>query len=177
MPGTSPVTGSNFFQFHVVITARKRSLGQGNVFRGVCLSMGVGGVWLPSMHHRLHDQQFLPPGGSASRGGLHPGRGLLPGGVCIQRGVCVGRGQSASRRVSIWGGGRGWADPLKYMDTMGYGQQGGGTHLTGMHSCQQKFCQTRKHSSRMRTGHAVTRTSSDRVAMRPIVNRMTDTHL
>ena len=29
----------------------------------------------------------------------------------------------------------------------------------------------------MRTGHAVTRMSSDRVAMRPIMNRMTDTHM
>ena len=26
-----------------------------------------------------------------------------------------------------------WADPL---DTTGYGQQAGGTHLTGMHSCE-----------------------------------------
>ena len=32
---------------------------------------------------------------------------------------------------------------------------------------------TRKHSSRMRTDRAVTRMSSDRVAMRPIVDRMT----
>ena len=68
-----------------------------------------GWVWLPSMHHRLHDW-----GGSASRGrgsvfrggGLHPGEGglhqgeegLHPGGgglhpgegVCIRgRGVCI----------------------------------------------------------------------------------------
>ena len=33
---------------------------------------------------------------------------------------------------------------------------------------------TRKHSNRMRTDRAVTRMSSDRVAIRPIVNRMTD---
>ena len=32
----------------------------------------------------------------------------------------------------------------------------------------------RKHSSRMRSDRAVTRTSNDRVAMRPIVDRMTD---
>ena len=36
---------------------------------------------------------------------------------------------------------------------------------------------TRKHSSRMRTDHTITRMSSDRVAMRPIVNRMTDRHM
>ncbi len=33
-----------------LFTARKLSLGQGNVFIGVCLSTG------PSMHHRSHDQ-------------------------------------------------------------------------------------------------------------------------
>ena len=33
---------------------------------------------------------------------------------------------------------------------------------------------TGKHSSRMRTDRDVTRMSSDRLAMRPIVNRMTD---
>ena len=37
-----------------VFTGHKRSLGQGNVFTGVCLS--IGGGWLPSMHHRSHDQ-------------------------------------------------------------------------------------------------------------------------
>ena len=36
---------------------------------------------------------------------------------------------------------------------------------------------TRRHSSRMRTDHAVTRLSNDRVAMRSIVNKMTDTRL
>ena len=35
---------------------------------------------------------------------------------------------------------------------------------------------TRKHSSTMRTDCAVTRMSSDRVAMRPIVHRMTDAY-
>ena len=33
----------------VIITARKRSLGQGNVFTGVCLSTGLGGVCLLSV--------------------------------------------------------------------------------------------------------------------------------
>ena len=56
-----------------VVTARKRSSGQGNLFTGVCLSTegvgfpacitghmtsiwGGGGGWLPSMHHRSYDQ-------------------------------------------------------------------------------------------------------------------------
>ena len=57
-----------------VFTARKRSLGQGNVFTGICLSTGGG---LASQNQKLHDQ-----GASASsrgvciRRGLHPGRGL-----------------------------------------------------------------------------------------------------
>ena len=65
----------------------------------VILSTGGRGDWLPSMHHRSHDQGGLPPGGSAcrgsasrwsasggsasegsaSRGGLHLGEGLHPG--------------------------------------------------------------------------------------------------
>ena len=55
------------------ITARKRSLGQGNVFTPVYHSVHRGG-WLPSMHHRSHDrgEEGQPPRGSPFRG------------VCIQ---------------------------------------------------------------------------------------------
>ena len=74
-----------------IITARKRSLEQGNVFTPVCHSVHKGGGWLPSMHYRSHDQ-----------------------GVCIQ-----GVGQTLPH---TW-------------DTVGYGQQVGGTHPTGMLSC------------------------------------------
>ena len=74
------------------IIARKRRLGQGNIFTSVCytLSSGRGGDWLPIMHHRSHDHG-----------------GLLPGGL--------GRPPES--------------------DTMGYGQQAGSMHPTGMHSC------------------------------------------
>ena len=44
--------------FTGIVTARKRSLGQGNVFTGVCLSTGG---WLPSMRHRSHSQGVYPP--------------------------------------------------------------------------------------------------------------------
>ena len=67
-------------------------------------------------------------GGSTSRGiciqeksasgDLHLG-GLYPWG-------------SASSGVCLQGG---WADLPPRWDTMGYSQQGGGTHPTGMHSC------------------------------------------
>ena len=53
-------------QVRVVITARKRSLGQGNVFTPTCLS--TRGGWLPSMHHRTHDQGACLHGKYASRG-------------------------------------------------------------------------------------------------------------
>ena len=39
---------------------------------------------------------------------------------------------------------------------------------------QSNVKKTRKHSSRMGTDRAVTRMSSDRVGMRPTVDRMTD---
>ena len=56
-------------EYDSFFTARKRSLGQGNIFIGVGLSTGRRGGWLPSMHHRSHDQEGLPGGRSASSGG------------------------------------------------------------------------------------------------------------
>ena len=55
-------TNNNF------ITARKQSLGQGNVFTPVCLFTGG---WLPSIHHRSHCHGGLHSGG-LHRGGQHP---------------------------------------------------------------------------------------------------------
>ena len=52
-------------------TARKRSLGQGNHFRGV---HRVG--WLPSMHHRSNDHEGVCILGVCIRVGLHRGVGL-----------------------------------------------------------------------------------------------------
>ena len=63
------------------ITARKRSLGQGNVFTPLCHSVHRGDL-CPSIHHRSHDQGGLCPGGSLPRGSLSR------------------RGQSLSRGVS-----------------------------------------------------------------------------
>ena len=70
-----------------------------------CVCLSMRG-WLPSMHHRSHEH-----------GVLHPGMVLPPvEGVCIQVGLPPG----------------GWTDPPRYM---GYGQQVGSMHPTGMHSC------------------------------------------
>ena len=70
------------------------------------------------MHHRSYVW------GSASRGvgGLHPG-GLHP----------RWRGSASRERGSAFGG---WPDrPSDTWNTTVYGQQAGGTHPTGMHSC------------------------------------------
>ena len=58
----------------LLFTTHKQSLGQGNVFTGVCPQ--VGGDWYPSMHHRSHDQHLV---GSASRVVLPPGRSAWGG--------------------------------------------------------------------------------------------------
>ena len=107
-----------------VSTARKRSLGQGNVFTGVCLS--TGGL-CPSMHHRSLDQGVCP-GGSLSMGlcpvGSLPWGGLCPGGLClgvsVQGGLCPGR---VSVRETPW------------TETHPVWSQAGSMHPTGMHSC------------------------------------------
>ena len=60
-------------------------------------------------------------------------------GFCLWRnGVCIWGGDgwayapgSACKRF--------WADPLHTWDTTGYGQQAGGTHPPGMHTCSQCF--------------------------------------
>ena len=90
-----------------LISTPKRSLGQGNVFTHVCHSVhGEGGVWLPSMHHRSHDQYWgdevgFPAcitghmtRGSAYRGLLStegfPSRGSVSRGCASRgRGVCI----------------------------------------------------------------------------------------
>ena len=60
-----------------------------------------GGVWLPSIHHKLHDQGGLHPVGGLPPGGLPPGGlppgglypGVLPPGWFCFRGVCIHGGQ------------------------------------------------------------------------------------
>ena len=101
--------------FHFAIfTARKRSLGQGNVFRSVCqlffrqgsLCMMLLPGWLPGPMFPLGDLctwSYVPSRGSLSRG-LCPGsevsvrgslsRGLCPGSEVSVRGVSVQRGVS-----------------------------------------------------------------------------------
>ena len=116
-----------FSQLLVLITTRKRSLGQGNVFTPMCHSV-----------HRVRS----PSGGSESRRSASGGVVLYPGGSTSRGsesgGVCIRGGGSVSRGVYIQGGLHpGGLSRLPPSDTMRYSQQAGGTHPTGMHSCYQ----------------------------------------
>ena len=88
-----------------VITTRKRSLGQGNMFTGMCLSTGaVGGAWSRGVHG--------------------------PGGVgAWYRGVCMVPGGAWSRGEGVHGPGG------CMVETPPTATAEGGTHPTGMHSC------------------------------------------
>ena len=86
-----------------VITTRKRSLGQGNIFTPVCHSVHGGGGY-PSIHCRWYPSMpcskgVCYPSMPCSRGGAWSGEGLLPGGGLLLGGV-YSQGGSA-------GGGRG----------------------------------------------------------------------
>ena len=74
----------SYIVLDLIFTDRKRSLGQGNVFTGVCPQ----GVWLPRMHHRSHDWGVCMHGwwvciqrqglhGTRKAGGTNP-TGMLP---------------------------------------------------------------------------------------------------
>ena len=103
--------------FPSIFTARKRSLGQVNVFTGACHSVHREVGWLPACITGHVTGEDLPPRG-------------LPWGDCI-------RGVSIQNRVCLQGRGLhlrevGQTPPPS---TTGYGQQAGGTHPTGMHYC------------------------------------------
>ena len=102
--------------FIFFITARKQSLGQGDMFTGVCLS--TGGCLVPWGW------------GAWSRGVPAPG-GLVPRGAC-SRGVWSG-GVPGPGEVPAWGGGLVWEGCL--VETPRTATAAGGTHPTGMHSC------------------------------------------
>ena len=89
-PGT--ISLLPYMGMYPIITARKRSLGQGNIFGNMCQQFGPqGGGW------------GLVPGGSAPGGGC-----LLWGRGCLLRGVCLLLGGLVPGRVSALGG---WGMP------------------------------------------------------------------
>ena len=106
-----------------LVTARRRSLGQGNIFTGVCLSTGVGGLagFPASITGHMTEGSTWECGGSASRVDVPPGGSVSRGwglhleGVCILGGSASGDSASRGSGVCIQGGGvciqGGWADP------------------------------------------------------------------
>ena len=98
----------------VIFTARKRSLGQGNIFRSVC-------------------QEFCPQGrGSTSAGTPPRDQAGTPHRT---------RYTPLTRQLHPQGPGRytpldqAVPPPPRAVHAGRYGQQGGGTHPTGVHSC------------------------------------------
>ena len=116
----------------VAFTARKQSLGQGNLFTPVCQSVhGGGGLCIPACNG-----PDTPPGKHPS--GRHPlGRHSL-GRHHPRQTPILGRnplcrhplGQTSPQADTL----------LPPSDNMAYGQPAGGTHPTGMHTCGVCFC-------------------------------------
>ena len=131
------VTPWHLQKLFYVITARKRSLGQGNIFTPVCHSVHGGG-----------GRGACVAGGRVWLGGACVARGAcMAGGVCVAGGM-HGQGVHGQGGTCMAGGGHVWLGgmhgggmrgmhPLPPADTTStaYGQPSGGTHPTGMHSC------------------------------------------
>ena len=131
-------------QKSILITARKRSLGQGNIFTSVCHS--VYGVWGGGMHGGGHAWQG---GGCAWQGGMHGGgvhgRGHVWQGAYMAGGACVaGEGEHACQGGMHWrsmhmhGMGACMAGRHAWQGACMAGETAiaaGGVHPTEMHSC------------------------------------------
>ena len=96
-----------------IITIRKRSLGQGNIFTGVCQSFCPGGLPLHDVTSCLAAWSHFPSGKGVSvlgliflpwgslSWGVSVQEGLLPGGLC-PGGLCPGVSvRDTSRTVCI----------------------------------------------------------------------------
>ena len=149
----------------VIITARKRSFGQGNIFRNVCQEFCPRGGGCASWGACVDREVCMVggggclwPGEACVVGGVHAQGASMPGevrawGACVSggKGACVGRGHMWQRggacmakgacvvKVGVHGI---HAPPLRNTA----GQCAGGTHPTGMHSCL-ALCQVRTHSA------------------------------
>ena len=128
----------------VFITARKRSLGQGNIFTPVCHSVHRGGSGVRGCSGGC--AWLLWGGVCGCSGGMHgcsQGVGhvwLLRGRWLLQGGMLQGGVLAAPGGVHAWLlGGASVVAPggtwVGYDNTRRYGQWAGGTHPTGMHSC------------------------------------------
>ena len=108
-----------------IFTARKRSLGQGNIFTPVCHSVHGGGGWYPSMHCRWY------PSMPCRRGVLSQHALQVVSQHALQQGVCYPRIPCNRGGMRCAPGGGCLVDPPRTATAVG------GTHPTGMHSCVQ----------------------------------------
>ena len=107
--GSSPARtpyGQKCFKFHAVFTARKRSLGQGNIFTPVCHSVhGGGGAWSQGVGvpgRGVPGRGVCSGGVPASGGGGTCSQGcLLPGGAWSRGSARGGGGELLLRAVHI----------------------------------------------------------------------------
>ena len=85
---------SSFYQWRVIFTARKRSLGQGNIFSSVCqefCSRG-GGTWAGTPPGQVHPPgRYTPQAGTPPWAGTPPGRYTPLGRYTPQAGTPPGR--------------------------------------------------------------------------------------
>ena len=111
-----------------LITVRKRSLGQSNIFAPVCHSVhrGMGSTWAGTPPSR-----YSPLAGTPPRQ-VHPPAGIPPRQVPPGRHTPWQVHPLASTPPRA-GTPPGRYTPQQYM--LGCGQQAGGTHPTGMHCC------------------------------------------
>ena len=131
-----PWSNINFLYVIItVITARKRSLGQGNVFY-TCLSFCSQGRGCISQHAMEQGGGVYIPACNGARGGVYPacnGQGGVYPSMQWAKGRCVS--QNAMRQGGVvWPGGV-TGDVCVRGYTPHYGQQAGGMHPAGMLSC------------------------------------------
>ena len=136
----------------VIITARKRSLGQGNIFRSVCHSVHRGGM--SASPGTTPPEQTDPPSGTMYPPGLRTPQDYVPppAGTTYPPGLCTPLGLRTPPGLHTP---QDYVPPLDYIPPrLGLrtppglctppvdGLCAGGTHPTGMHSCFQYFLST-----------------------------------
>ena len=95
-----------------------------------------GGIFLPSANEVCEGDVFTGVCLSTGGGMCGTWHGLcMAGGHAWQGGCMCGRGRAWRGGICVWQGGGMCATA----DTTGYGQWAGGTHPTGMHSCQKMY--------------------------------------
>ena len=119
------------FQFQFV-TGRKRSLGQGNIFIGVCQEFCSQGGVSASVHAGIHPPREQTPSGADTPGSRCPQKQTPLEQTPPPQQTPPGADPPRSRHTPL----RSRHPPPPRAEHAGrYSQCTGGTHPTGMHSC------------------------------------------